>query len=569
MVRPTKNKNHDISTKDRRKTQKRISKRTKEDKNKNAKERVGTKGRTSKSTKGDKVCNIIKKKQAHKTKYLLIPLVLLTILAILIYMSLEKAGTAEDSNSRQITRSPAVAGTFYPSSENDLKATIRKYYGNVDDSILPKEIRAIIAPHAGYAYSGQTAAFAYKNAGGKTVLLLAPSHYFYFNGASIANATHYRTPLGAIKLSSKTISIKEDLRKSGLLYAEKNAHKKEHSIEVQLPFIQESLKDPEIIPILIGGATSFDDLAKIADILNRYIDESTLIVASSDFTHYGPRFSYVPFTGNIEENIKRLDYGALEHIEKKDPEGFDNYIQNTGATICGSKPITILLGMIQESELEGKLLHYDTSGRITGDFRNSVSYVSYAFYEDNTLNEEEQMFLTGLARSTLESYLKDKKTPRVNRDTMPEKLTEKKGCFVTLTKNSQLRGCIGHIFPEKPLYQCVIDNAVSAATRDPRFKPVTYEELDDIHVEVSVLSVPETLAFASQDELLSKLAPLKDGVIINYGSHRSTYLPQVWEQLPGKEAFLSSLCKKGGAPGDCWKRDNVKIETYQAQVFEE
>lgn len=514
----------------------------------------------------------IKRKGREKqyiSKNILIPLVLFTILAILIYISLEKPNT-ERSDAMQVIRSPVVAGAFYPLSKNSLEDTIEKYYENVDDNTLPEGIRAIIAPHAGYTYSGQTAAFAYKNVAGiKTVLLLAPSHYFYFNGVSIANATHYKTPLGMVKLSSKTSSVREEFRKAGLLYTEKNAHRKEHSIEVQLPFLQESLNDPEIIPILIGGATNYNDLPEIVGILNEYIDESTLIIASSDFTHYGPRYGYVPFTENIEENIRKLDYGALEYIGKEDPEGFCAYIQETGATICGSKPITVLLEMIQKTDLKGKLLHYDTSGRVTGDFRNSVSYVSYVFYNDDSLDEDEQRILTGLARSTLESYLKDKKTPRINVGTLSKKLTEKKGCFVTLTKNSQLRGCIGHIFPQKPLYQCVIDNAVSAAVRDPRFKPVTYEELDGIHVEVSVLSVPQALEFASPDELLSKLTPLKDGVVMTSGFHRSTYLPQVWEQLPDKEEFLSSLCKKGGASGDCWKRDNVEIETYHAQVFGE
>ena len=493
-------------------------------------------------------------------------LILIILLAILISTS-----TETDNSAPHITRNPVVAGTFYPASKTDLENTINTYYENVKDS-APKGVRAIIAPHAGYMYSGQTAAYAYKGIQDKeTILLLAPSHYIYFHGASIANATHYKTPLGEIKLSEKTGSIKEDLDKAGLLYTGKDAHEKEHAIEVQLPFLQKTLQDFKIIPILIGGATDYKSQVKIAEILSRHTDKSTLIIASSDFTHYGARYSYAPFTENKEENIRNLDYGAIGHIEKKDSESFHNYIQRTGATICGSKPITILLEMIQEGEpdLKGKLLHYDTSGRITGDYTNSVSYVSYVFYKDDALNKEEQEYLTALARETLESYLKDGKKPEVDENTLPLKLTEKRGCFVTLKKDGQLRGCIGHIFAQKPVYQCVIDNSVSAAVHDSRFSQVVYGELEDIHIEVSVLSVPEALEFTSPEELLDKLTPLEDGVVINYGSHKSTYLPQVWEQLPEKAGFLTSLCKKGGAPGDCWMDENVGIETYQAQVFGE
>ncbi len=510
------------------------------------------------------------KKLTRDSKGILVPLVLFLLLVLLIYASLEDGSVTDGADAVHVTRNPFVAGAFYPASKDSLENVIMEYYKNVESDVSTGKIYALIAPHAGYVYSGQTAAFAYKGVKDKkTILLLAPSHHIYFSGASIANVTHYKTPLGEIKLSSRTDGIREELDEAGLFYTEKNAHEKEHAIEVQLPFLQESLEEFEIIPILVGGATDYEDLVRIAGILERYADESTLIVASSDFVHYGPRYGYVPFTEDVEENIRKLDYGALGHIEKKDAPGFYNYVQETGATICGSKPIVILLEMIQRSGLKGKFLHYDTSGRITGDYTNSVSYVSYAFYEDDSLSPEEQEYLSLLARKALESYVKDKISLKVDEDAVPERLMQEKGCFVTLTKDGQLRGCIGHIFAQKPLYACVVDNAVSAAVHDSRFRPVTSDELDDIHVEVSVLSVPQVLEFGSSDELLYRLTPMVDGVVITYGFHRSTYLPQVWEQLPDKEEFLTSLCRKGGAPPDCWKKENVKIETYQAQVFGE
>lgn len=431
-----------------------------------------------------------------------------------------------------------------------------------------EDIRAVIVPHAGYMYSGKTAAYAYRYIKDKkTVIILGPSHYAYFRGASIANVTHYMTPIGKVRLSAKTEDIKDDLKDAGLLATEENIHDKEHSIEVQIPFLQESLGDFKLIPVLIGSATTYSDTEMIAGILKKYADESTLIVASSDFTHYGPRYGYVPFSENIEENIRMLDDGALEYIKDKDPEGFNSYVTQTGATICGSRPIAILLEMINDSGLKGRLLNYDTSGHITDDYENSVSYVSYAFYRDESLDADEQEYLVNLARVSIEFYLKEKKGPKIDVDTVPKKLTEKKGCFVTLMKAEELRGCMGHIFPQVPLYECVIENAVSAATSDPRFSPMTYDELDDINIEVSVLSVPKQLEFSSADDLLSRITPLEDGVVITYGFHKATYLPQVWEQLQDKEQFMESLCEKGGASSDCWKRSGVKIETYQAEVF--
>lgn len=504
-------------------------------------------------------------------KNILTPIALLAIMTILIYISLEDEITLNNIKSDDVIRNPAVAGTFYPGTKTNLKDTIQKYYDNLKDNNNQKDIQAIIVPHAGYKYSGQTAAFAYQNINNKnTIIILGPSHHTYFSGASIPNATHYKTPLGTIKLSDKTKDIRQELKDAGLLYTEKDAHKKEHSIEVQLPFLQGAQIDREIIPILIGSKTDYDKLIKISDILNKYTDENTLLIASSDFTHYGSIYNYQPFTEDIEKNIKDIDNKALEHIEKKDPRGFSDYIQKTGATICGNIPITTLLMMIQDkSEIKGELLHYDTSGHITGNFKNSVSYISYAFYRDETLNTDEQKQLTTLARTTLESYIKDKKIPKVNTDTLPQRLTEKKGCFVTLKKDNQLRGCIGHISPKEPLYKCVIENTISSALNDPRFKQVTYQELNDIKIEISILSIPKSLKFTSPDDLISRLTPLKDGVLLNYGFHKATYLPQVWEDLPDKKEFLTSLCTKSGAPPDCWKEDNVKIETYQAQVFSE
>jgi len=185
------------------------------------------------------------------------------------------------------------------------------------------------------------------------------------------------------------------------------------------------------------------------------------------------------------------------------------------------------------------------------------------------LNENEQNFLLKLARDTMESYLKNDKIPEIDESKLTDKLKTIQGGFVTLHKRGDLRGCIGHIIPHEPLYKCIIDNAINAAIHDNRFPPVSYEELKDIKIEISVLSIPKKLKYSSSDELLEKLVPLKDGVILKNGFRESTFLPQVWEQLPDKTEFLQHLCLKQGSNPDCWKSSSSSIEIYHAQIFGE
>ncbi len=476
-----------------------------------------------------------------------------------------------------IVREPAVAGTFYASDKKELESDIKKYLDNAEKTI-EGNVRGLILPHAGYVYSGQCAAYGVKQIEGKeykTAIIMGPSHHAYFRGASVANATHYRTPLGDARISEKTKSIISDLKDAKLFANDERIHESEHSVEVEIPFIQYALEDTEIVPIVIGAGTSYDELVKIGEIIKKYLDDETFVVVSSDFTHYGSRFGFVPFTDNLEENIKNLDYGAIEYIEKVDAKGFYDYVKKTGATICGELPITILLSLFDSSDTKAKLVNYDTSGRMTGDYENSVSYASIVLWKEDDdmsgdeLNKEEQEFLLRLARDTLELYLKEKKTPELNPKEVPEKLKNVQGGFVTLHKKGNLRGCIGHIIPQEPLYKCIMDNAINAALHDTRFPPVTYDELKDIDIEISVLTVPKKLEYSSPDDLLEKLAPLKDGVVLKSGWRQSTFLPQVWEQLPDKVEFLEHLCLKQGSSSDCWKNPDTVVEIYHAQVFGE
>ena len=225
------------------------------------------------------------------------------------------------------------------------------------------------------------------------------------------------------------------------------------------------------------------------------------------------------------------------------------------------------------------MLYYANSGDITGDNSAVVGYSAIAFVEQHEkdknnekkelLAKEEQKTLLKLARNTIETYLKTGKKPNVDETKLTPTLKKVQGCFTTLNKNHDLRGCIGHILPQEELYKCVMDNAISAAVSDPRFNQVGYNELKDIKIEISVLTVPKKLKFSSGEDLKNKLRPMIDGVVLKKGWHQSTYLPQVWEQLPNKEEFLSSLCVKGGMDSNCWQDTKTEVSTYQAFVFEE
>ena len=453
-------------------------------------------------------------------------------------------------------REPVVAGSWYPGDKPTLKADIKKYLDNVKKADLNGTIKAIIVPHAGYRFSGQIAAAAFKqiDTDYETVILMGPSHAYPLNDASILNVTHYKTPLGEIPLSKKV----KELLKEDIIKTVPEADAQEHSLEIELPFLQETLTNFELIPILVGDI----DPNKFKQVLLKQIDDKTLIVVSVDLSHYHPY-----------NEAKKLDSYSINSIISLDSEGiFD-------AEIDAPWAVSTLINIAKEKNCKPVLLYYANSGDITGDNSAVVGYSAIAFVEQHEkdknnekkelLAKEEQKTLLKLARNTIETYLKTGKKPNVDETKLTPTLKKVQGCFTTLNKNHDLRGCIGHILPQEELYKCVMDNAISAAVSDPRFNQVGYNELKDIKIEISVLTVPKKLKFSSGEDLKNKLRPMIDGVVLKKGWHQSTYLPQVWEQLPNKEEFLSSLCVKGGMDSNCWQDTKTEVSTYQAFVFEE
>jgi len=476
---------------------------------------------------------------------------------------------------KKVVLRSTLLGRWYPANADTLSKQIEGFFENAD--VKPRDnVIALILPHAGYSYSGQTAAFgpAATSKKYKRIVIIGPSHRLPMEQVlSVPRATHYETPLGQIPLDVEFIG---GLLEYPLFQNVPRAHKYEHSVQIELPLLQHGQKDFKLVPI-VAGHCSAKTIERAGSILKSLIDDETLVVTSSDFTHYGRNYSYVPFTENIPEQIKKLDMGAYEYIADLDSEGFLDYKRRTGATICGYVPIAILLSMLDEPT-EAKLLKYTTSGEITGDFSNSVSYLSVAFCgtwrncppvrpaeSASELTEQDKQQLLALARQSIVSFLEWRKVPAASdlNVKITEAMKEPRAAFVTLKKNSRLRGCIGDIFPRQPLYKSVISNAINAAVNDRRFLPVTKDQFDDIDIEISALTVPKPIA--SSERIRIGI----DGVVLRKDGHSAVFLPQVaTEQRWSLEQMLRQLSLKARLPADAWKQ-GASFLVFQAEVFGE
>jgi AmmeMemoRadiSam system protein B len=275
---------------------------------------------------------------------------------------------------------PTVAGSWYPGQRGALERQIDALLSAIREQPPDGRLLALIAPHAGLIYSGAVAAGGFRHVVGHSyerVILIGPSHHAYFQGAALPSAAFYGTPLGQVPMDGETIAILE--QQPGVTIDDR-PFLPEHCLEMEIPFLQRAL-DPgwALVPLLIGGGSSAADCNMVAAAIKPLIGPETLLVVSTDFTHYGPRFSFVPFTTDVPGRLRELDMGALDHILALDRSGFEQYIDRTGATICGKHAIDVLLCLLPE-EVEASLVAYDTSGSITGEWGHSVSYASLAFH---------------------------------------------------------------------------------------------------------------------------------------------------------------------------------------------
>jgi AmmeMemoRadiSam system protein B/AmmeMemoRadiSam system protein A len=473
-------------------------------------------------------------------------------------------------------RRPAVAGAFYPGDPVDLTQTLAKFFSRAEKKALNGHPLAIIAPHAGYMYSGQTAAQAYKQIEGEeyeTVVVISPSHTVFFQGASIYNGDAYQTPLGMIEidkdLSSEIASIHP------LVYASNKGHtggsiRGEHALEVQLPFLQQVLGQFKLVAIVMGDQEDPSCRALGEVLASALKGKNCLIVASTDLSHF-----------HSEKEARRLDGKIKETIEQYNPDRLLGVLSSGTGEACGGGPVVATLAASkrlggQRVEMTG----YTTSGETTGDFSEVVGYLSAvvvgerkkagrdAFMgspaktrvKSNELTDDDKIYLLDLARQSIITKMAGETPPA--EDPPSKILKENRGAFVTIKIGGQLRGCIGHIRAAKPLYETVIEMARAAAYEDPRFHPLTENELDDIEIEISALS--PLIPVGDIDEIEVG----RDGLIIVMDMHQGLLLPQVateygWDTI----TFLEQTCLKAGLPKNSYKDKNAKIYRFTADVF--
>jgi hypothetical protein len=406
-------------------------------------------------------------------------------------------------------------------------------------------------------------------------VVLAPSHRCAFRGLSVGSYGKFATPLGDIPVDTEACSR---LLEADELFVQRNdAHIHEHSLEVQLPFLQRVLGGGfKLVPVVVG-AINAQDARKAGEVLGGTLwGDGHFWVVSTDFTHYGDAFGYTPFTDDVENRLKELDHGAIRQIEAKDFAGFVNYVDGTGATICGRLPVAVLLAAVNAASpaAECSLLGYTTSGRMTRDFSHSVSYVAMAVTEGGSQPEKsgavpeqlggrDRKTLLSLAREAIRTRLEGGELTLPDTSGMGPMLKEEGAAFVTLHLNGRLRGCIGNILPEEELYLNVMHNAVNAAFRDPRFNALTAEEFDKSDIEISVLTKPRRIP--SLDDFVIG----RHGIILSKKGRRAVFLPQVAaEQGWNVETTMTHLALKAGLRADDWKRD-ATYEVFEAIVFHE
>jgi hypothetical protein len=501
-------------------------------------------------------------------------------------------------------RPSVLAGSWYPEARVAVQAEVhRMLRASREAPRLSGPPLALVVPHAGWRFSGLAAAAAYRQLEPgifSRVVVVGTAHHETFSGFSVPShsVSAYRTPLGDVPLCAERLAT---LRDGQLVRTRAGAHAREHSIEIQLPFLQETLESFCLVPIL-AGRTDAGQQRELAERLAAQDDGKTVYVFSSDFTHYGPRYGFTPFGPSApaaRTRIDGLDERAVELLERIDGDGFRAWLERTHATVCGRHALGVLTELLPR--LAGpvsatRLAHYtslDVPG-FTDD--SSVTYVALAFSRSSTpaggtplkappqaptcapeeaaIDDELGRLLAREARAAIRTHLTGAPDLHAVLRALPEdrsELDRLQGVFVTLhrtdpeeiARHGRLRGCIGQIFPKYPLHEAVVVAAVGAAVNDRRFPPVQPEELKRLELEVTVLAPPRPIEHWREIELG------KHGIVLERGRHEAVFLPQVApEQGWTLEQTLAHLARKAGLDGDAW-RSGCRFEVFTGQVFRE
>lgn len=442
-------------------------------------------------------------------------------------------------------KAAAVAGAFYPADQAALSAMVDDFLAKASAPPENGRLLALMAPHAGYQFSGQVAAYSYKRLQGMdidTVIVIGPSHVASFTGAAVYAEGGMKTPLGTHKINEK--AAKSLLDEKAQVVFNPVVFEKEHSLEVQLPFLQKVLPHVKIVPILIGMPTkaSFDSLTgKLTALLRK--NPNMIIVASTDLSHY-----------HDYETAQKMDKKIIDAAARMSLEDVQKLLSNGEGEMCGGYPVLYTMAVVRAlGATHGSSYQYANSGDVTGDKARVVGYAALGWYKAH-LAEGERQALLSYAKDTIVSYVKHQKIPEV--EVRYPRLKANGAAFVTINRGGILRGCIGHIQPIMPLYQSVINNAVSACSRDHRFNPVAAEELKDLKVEVTVLSPLELL----EDERDIKIGT--HGLYLVGSGTSGILLPQVATEY-GWDAnmFLEQVSIKAGLTKNAWKEATLYVFT--------
>ena len=461
-----------------------------------------------------------------------------------------------------LVRPSAVAGTFYPDDPLTLRRMVEGLLEGVPNE-AGRAPKAIIAPHAGYRFSGDTAARVYARLRALTgqvrrVVLLGPCHRVAVRGLAAPSVDAFTTPLGEVPLDRKTI---DKLLTMSQVTTFDATHAEEHSLEIHLPFLQVVIGDFELVPLVVGDVRP-EDVAKVLERV--WGGKETLIVVSSDLSHF---LDY--------ENAQAIDGRTCAAIEALDGDA----IERDGA--CGRFPVRGLLSLARDRGLRVETVHVCNSGDTAGPRDRVVGYGAWAFYEpvnvrkgavdetdegdggDPTLHMLRQhgAMLLHLAAASIVSGIRSRKPCNVEPSRFGPELAAHGASFVTIKKNGQLRGCIGSPEAHRPLILDIALNAFRAAFHDPRFAAVTEDEIGNLSVSISVLSPQVPMTFSDESDFMAQLVPGQDGLVIEDGARRALFLPAVWRQLPDKATFVAQLKQKAGLPVGHWS------PTFKASRF--
>ena len=495
------------------------------------------------------------------------------LINILILSFLTNCNSQEkDMQRKVINREAVAAGRFYQSDAKKLKSTLSDLFKKA----IPKKnknVFAVISPHAGYPYSGEVAASAFNQIDFEknydNIFIIASSHQVSFLGASIYNKGNYLTPLGVVKVD---FNLADNLIDENEIFTfNSRAHSNEHSLEVQLPFLQYKMKkDFRIVPIVIGTQNSAD-CKKIAEALKPYFNNRNLFIFSSDFSHY-PKYQDAVMVD--KKTADAICSNSVKELHNTLRENNKMGIRDLATSLCGWSSVYTLLYLTKNNDdMVYSQIQYMNSGDATfGDRSSVVGYFAISVHDKNAqeksksgfyLNKAEKISLLKIARNTIEKYISEGKIPEIDPGELTDKLKEQCGAFVTLHKNKQLRGCIGRFTATEPLYKVVQQMAIEASVSDNRFSKVTTDEINDLEIEISVLTPMKKINSIDEIEMG------KHGIYIKKGFSSGTFLPQVATETGWtKEEFLGHCARDKAGIG--WKGwENAEIFIYEALVFSE